>query len=62
MRLGYLAIDQYGNRVIIEKHPRKELMEWANTQHAEKMFIDSKSGETNHIGYTVKMSGIEHWF
>ena len=53
----YIAIDQYGNHVHIRKHPRKSLMDWAYTKHAEKIYID-KEGKATHVGYVVR----GHWF
>lgn len=55
--LSYIAIDQYGNHILIEKHPRKELMEHFGIQHASKMYVDTKDGKSMHIGYVVR----GHW-
>jgi hypothetical protein len=54
----YIGLDQYGNKVLIERYPRKELMEWAGKSSASKMYISSKAGLTFHVGYIVG----SHWF
>lgn len=54
MKLGYIAINQYGDKVEITKNPRKELMEWAGTTKIEKMYVDTKDGLTKHVGYIVQ--------
>ena len=51
--LGYLGVDQYGNRYKIDRHPRKELLEQLGRQHAHRMFIDTKAGQAKHIGYVI---------
>jgi len=56
--IKYIAVDQYNNFVPIDKAPRKELMDWAGTKHADKMYVDTKAGTPVHVGYVV--SG--HWF
>ncbi len=52
MKLGYLGIDQYGQRYKLEKFPRKELLEKLGRKHASKIYVDSKSG-TKHVGYCI---------
>jgi hypothetical protein len=52
-RYKYMAIDQYGDKVLIEKHPRKELLEHTGYSSASKMYIDDKDGNTFHTGYVV---------
>jgi len=54
----YIAIDQYGEKVLIKEHPRKELCEWAGTSHADKMYCDDNAGNTYHVGYVIA----RHWF
>jgi hypothetical protein len=54
--LGYLAVGCYGTRHMLtdaNKHPRGQLLAKCGSKHAEKMYIDSSSGETKHIGYIV---------
>jgi hypothetical protein len=51
--LGYLGVDQYGNRFKIDRHPRKELLQQLGRKHADKMFIDTKDGQSKHVGYVV---------
>ena len=53
MLLGYLGIDQHGNRFKIDAHPRKELCEQLGRRHAEKMYVDCLSGGTRHTGYVI---------
>jgi hypothetical protein len=53
MKLGYLGIDQYGQRYKINKHPRKELLEQLGRKHAVKMYCDTKKGITKHTGYII---------
>jgi hypothetical protein len=48
----YLAINQFGEQVWINKHPRKELMEHCGSKHAQKMFVDIE-GEPHHVGYVI---------
>jgi len=54
----FIAIDQYGNKIFIDKHPRKELAEYHGVQHIDKMYQDGKDGKAIHVGYVV--SG--HWY
>ena len=54
----YLAIDQFGNKVFIEKYPRKELIDYVGKSNVSKMYVDNKDGKTYHIGYVVS----NHWF
>jgi len=49
-----IAKDQNGQVYWIEgKSPRKELLEKLHSHSAQKMYIDSKSGESKHIGYII---------
>ena len=57
LKYKYLAEDQYGNQVWIEKHPRAELCAHHGVKHAAKMYHDV-NGASEHIGYVV--SG--HWY
>ena len=50
----HMATDQYGQTYHdLGPHPRKELMNRLGTSHAAKMYVDTKSGETRHIGYVI---------
>lgn len=49
----YIAINQYGDKIFLENHPRKELMEYSGVKHADKMYQDRKDGSAQHIGYVV---------
>ena len=53
MKLGYMGIDQYGEKYIIKKHPRKELMDALYATGAQKMYVDITDGKAKHIGYIV---------
>ena len=53
--IGFLAIDQYGNRFRIEKHPRKELLALHGRKHAAKMYRDP---DARHVGYVIA----GHWY
>jgi hypothetical protein len=51
---NYMAIDQYGNTEHnLGGHPRKELMDRCDRKHANRMYIDSKTRGTLHIGWIV---------
>jgi len=52
-QLGYLGIDQYGQRYKIDKHPRKELLEQLGRSNASKMYCDTKAGKVRHDGYII---------
>ena len=52
-KLGYMARDQYGNTYHNLKHPRKDLLERLGYSHAEKMYVDTKSGEVKQVGYVI---------
>jgi hypothetical protein len=51
--MGYMARNQYGDVRFLDKHPRKELLEYYGRQHAERIYIDDKQGDVWHIGYVV---------
>ena len=54
MKLGYIAIDQYGQDFkLYSKHPRKELLDYLGRKKATKMYVDTKSGKSKHIGYII---------
>ena len=55
--MQYMAIDQYGNAYHGLEHPRKDLLARLDRQHASRMFVDTKAGETKHIGYIIA----GHW-
>ncbi len=54
MKLGYVGLNQYGDRYTMEKYPRKELMEQLGATHAENMYVDLKSGGHRQDGYVIK--------
>ena len=53
MRLGYLGVDQYGDRYKMDSHPRKELLEQLGRSHADMMYVDTKDGKARHDGYII---------
>lgn len=55
MKIGYLARNQYGQDLHLTEteHPRKQLLAKTGGKHVKKMFADTKSGTTKHIGYVV---------
>ena len=49
-----LATDQYGNRHYLNpKCPRKELLNLVGRKSCQKVYIDTKDGNTKHVGYIV---------
>lgn len=54
-QLGFMARDQYGQEIHLPgcQHPRKELMVKLGARHASKMYVDTKSGGSKHIGYII---------
>lgn len=53
MKLGYLGVDQYGQKYKLDKHPRKELLEKLYKKHADIMYCDTKEGQTKQVGYII---------
>ena len=52
--LGYMATDQYGETYHIgDNPPRQWLLDRLGRKHADKMYCDTKSGKTRHIGYVI---------
>lgn len=50
----YMAIDQYGQiEHGLGRYPRKELLERCGTKHADRMYVDSASKGTLHIGWVI---------
>ena len=54
----HLAIDQYGDKIILHGAPRKALLEHFSRKHAEHIYVDSQDGMPKHIGWIVA----GHWF
>lgn len=52
----FIAFDQCNNHYPIHAHPRKELLELFDRQHADKMYRDRKDG-IYHVGYIIA----GHW-
>lgn len=64
--VGYLGVDQYGDKYVLHDHPRKELTEKLGSQHVAKMYVDFKDGHTEHVGYIVagrwiQVYEVHHW-
>ena len=49
----YMAIDQFGQAHHGLTHPRKDLLELFNRQHADKMYTTGKDGTEYHVGYVI---------
>ncbi len=61
MKIGYLASGHQGTMIKLlekNKHPRGQLLKALSSKHAQKIYIETKEGETKHVGYIV--SG--EWF
>ena len=56
---GYMARDQYGETYHMYncKYPRKWLLGYFGRKHAEKMYTDTKDGNSLHIGWIIA----GHW-
>jgi len=59
MKIGYLGLDQYGQKYVLKKHPRKELLEQLGASNASKMYRDTKNGDSKHYGYVIQGLWIE---
>ncbi len=59
MLRGYLGIDQYGTHYHLKHHPRKELLEYFDRQHADNMYRDRTDGSIHHVGYIIAGHWIE---
>ena len=55
MKLGYIAINQYGETVKLTEltHPRKQLLNRLGVSHCEKMYCERANGEPVHVGYVI---------
>lgn len=60
MKLGYIAINQYGETVKLTEptHPRKQLLSalflsTGGLSHCEKMYCETTDGQTKHVGYVI---------
>ena len=55
---NHMAKDQWGNTFhALGANPRAELLRRLDRQHASKMYIDTKSGSTQHVGWIIA----GHW-
>jgi len=53
-KLGYIAIDQYGQTYQIgDNPPRKWLLDHLGRKHTEKIYQDTTSGKIRHTGYVI---------
>ncbi len=50
---NFVAFGHRGSTLKIKKHPRKELLEYFGRKHADKVYLDSKDGGAEHVGYVV---------
>jgi len=51
--LGYMAIDQYGQRWNIGNNPPRKWLLWRlGRKHADKMY-DIQDGQIKHVGYVI---------
>lgn len=48
-----MAIDQYGQAYHGLERPRRDLLNKLGYKHADKMYVDSKDGNTYHTGYII---------
>jgi len=53
-KLGYMAVDQYGNSYHWLKCPRRDLLARLSSKHADKLYRDDvTTGQARHIGYII---------
>ena len=62
----HIARDQYGDVYWLGKYPRKELLMLFGRKHADKMYVDNPSAETQfdsgiHIGYVIAQHRLAVW-
>ena len=58
-KLTYLAINQYGEQILIDsKHPRKFLINYFGNTNIKKIYRDGENGCPVHIGYVIN----NQWF
>jgi hypothetical protein len=53
MKLGYMAVGNYGTTFHGLTNPRKEICERMGRKHASKVYRDNSKGEAVHVGYIV---------
>lgn len=52
--IGHIAIDQHGHTYHIGNNPpRKELLKQLGRSRAEKMYRNTNTGKTRHVGYII---------
>jgi hypothetical protein len=49
----YMAVDQYGQTYHGLTRPRRDLCDRLGRKHVDKMYIDTKAGESRHCGYII---------
>jgi hypothetical protein len=65
--ITHMARDQYGQYYHdLGPNPRKALLDRFGRKHADKMYVDKKSGGSAHIGYIISglwltIFKVEHW-
>jgi hypothetical protein len=54
-QLGFMARNQYGETIHFpnEQHPRKALLQHFGRKHADKMYVNTKDGKEQHVGYII---------
>ena len=58
MKVGYLGIGHNGEKFMIKKFPRNELMEQLSASSAKKMYVDNNQ-RNQHVGYVISGIWIE---
>ena len=55
MKLGYIAIDQWGNTYKMpgERFPRRFLLRHFDRKHADRMYVDDLDGKAVHVGWII---------
>jgi hypothetical protein len=58
MLIGYIAIDQYNNKVVLtdRKNPRKQLLKALGVSSCRKFYTDDNNGNAIHKSYIVGSS------
>jgi hypothetical protein len=57
MKVGYLGIDQDGNKFLMDKYPLRELIKQIGRKHVSKMYRDRMNEGVKCVGYVIG----QHW-